>query len=389
MKFFEVVKQSKKSKARLGLLSTPHGTVRTPAFVPVATRGTIKAIPPKDIPDIGIQIAFVNTFHLALHPGGEVLKKFGGIHKYSGLNIPLMSDSAGFQVFSLGRASERQRRMRTREGDEALLLGITEEGARFRSPVDGNEIAFTPEFSMQEQARIGADIVMAFDECIYYGASKEYAKKATQRTHEWLLRCVAAKKIKNPSSVRSARTFAGKQMLYGIVQGGTYKDLREESAKFVAKQHIDGIAIGGVAVGETTKEMKDAVGWVAPYLPPELPRHLLGIGRLEDIVAFVRQGMDSFDCVELTRLARNGIVFQKKGARFERYDLTGTKRLREKDPIEKDCPCYACRNFSVAFIHHLFRERELLGYYLATYHNLSFFERAFQDMREKIEQGNL
>src|SRR3989338_3750797 len=227
MAFFEVLKQSKKSKARTGILHTPHGNILTPAFVPVDTKGTLKTIPPKDLKDIGTQVAFVNTFHLTLHPGVDVIKAFGGIHKYAKLPIPLMSDSAGFQVFSLGG----KKKIKTREGDEGLLLGISEEGVRFRSPRDGKELLFTPEISMQNQEKIGADILMAFYECIPPQVDYEYTKQATQRTHDWLVRCIATKGNPSTRSVRSGL----QQFLYGIVQGGVFKDLRVQSAQFVAK----------------------------------------------------------------------------------------------------------------------------------------------------------
>lgn len=385
MAFFEVLKKSKKSKARTGVLHTLHGDILTPAFVPVATKGTLKTIPPKDLKGIGTQVAFVNTFHLTLHPGVEVIKQFGGIHEYAKLSIPLMSDSAGFQVFSLGTPKfakgERRRLIKTRTGDEGLLLSISEEGVRFRSPRDGRELLFTPEISMQNQEKIGADILMAFDECIPSGVDHEYTKQATQRTHDWLVRCIKVKR-------------GLQQFLYGIVQGGVFKDLRVRSAQFVAEQDIDGIAIGGVSVGETKKEMAEQVGWVAPYLPQELPRHLLGIGRIEDISKFIKLGIDTFDCVEPTRLARNGVVFQalllRSGQKnLHRLDLTKAQYLKDKNPIEKNCACYTCSNFSLSFLHHLYKEKELLGYYLATWHNLFFFEQFFQELREKIASGRM
>lgn len=372
MAFFEVLKKSKKSKARIGVLHTPHGDIFTPAFVPVATKGTLKTIPPKDLKDIGTQVAFVNTFHLTLHPGVDIIKQFGGIHTYAQLPIPLMSDSAGFQVFSLGG----KKKIKTREGDEGLLLSISEEGVRFRSPRDGKELFFTPEISIKNQEKIGADILMAFDECIPSGVDYEYTKQATQRTHDWLVRCIKAKKRKD-------------QRLYGIVQGGVFKDLRIQSAQFVGEQDVDGIAIGGVSVGETKKEMKEQVGWVVPYLPEKLPRHLLGIGRIEDIQKFILQGIDTFDCVEATRLARNGIVFQRTGSRLVRVDLLKARHFKDKNPVEKNCACYTCSNFSLSFLHHLYKEKELLGYYLATWHNLFFFEQFFKDLRQNIALGKL
>jgi len=237
MVFFRVLKRSKKSKARTGVIQTSHGKVLTPSFVPVATKGTLKTIPPRDLVDIGVQVAFVNTFHLTVHPGVDVIKKFGGIHQYSNLDIPLMSDSAGFQVFSLGQGKPKKA-IKTRDGEEVLLQKIDERGVKFRSPKDGKEMVFTPELSIKNQEMIAADMIMAFDECVYYGASHKYTKEATDRTHRWLLRCIKAHKKK-------------RQYLYGIIQGGVFKDLRIESAEFVTKQKTDGIAIGGVAIGET------------------------------------------------------------------------------------------------------------------------------------------
>lgn len=393
MAFFRVLKKSKRSKARTGVIQTSHGKILTPSFVPVATKGTLKTIPPRDLADIGVQVAFVNTFHLTVHPGVDVIKKFGGIHKYTNLNIPLMSDSAGFQVFSLGG----KKRIVTRDaaplmrgeprpegrGEEALLQKIDERGVKFRSPRDGKEMIFTPELSIKNQEKIGADMIMAFDECVYYEATHKYTKEATDRTHQWLLRCIKAHKKKE-------------QRLYGVIQGGVFKDLRVESAQFVAKQKIDGIAIGGVSVGETKKEMKQQVKWVSPYLPEEKPVHLLGIGRVEDILDLVKYGIDTFDCVEPTRLARSGVVYQKQGTstklrvkNINKLDLNKSRYVSNKNPIQKDCKCYTCQNFSLAFLHHLFKEKELLGYYLATYHNLYFFAEFFEGIRKQISKGSL
>lgn len=375
---FKILKKSKKSQARLGVITTPHGAIQTPSLVPVATKGTLKAIPPRDLKEIGVQAAFVNTFHLTDHPGADVIKKLGGIHKYANLDMPLMSDSAGFQVFSFGpRSSEgakwalASRRAKTHQGDEVPLLKISEDGVKFRSPRDGKEILFTPELSIKNQQKIGADIMMAFDECIYYGADYNYTKQATERTHRWLLRCLQAHRVQ-------------RQHLYGIIQGGRFKDLRVNSAKFVSAQNVDGVAIGGVSVGETKKELRDQVKWIAPYLPQDKPVHLLGVGRIEDIYDLVKYGIDTFDCVEPTRLARSGIVFTTHGQKFIQVNLAKAKYLKNKNPIQKTCACYTCQNFSLSFLHHLFKERELLGYYLSTHHNLYFFEQVFKDIRRKI-----
>jgi len=380
--FFKILKTSRKSQARLGIITTKHGSIQTPSFVPVATKGTLKTIPPRELKDIGVQVAFVNTFHLAVHPGVDVIKKLGGIHKYAKLNIPLMSDSAGFQVFSLGQRKDKTH-IKTLEEGEALLLKIQEEGVRFRSPRDGKVMTFSPEISMRNQEKIGADLIMAFDECIYYGATRKYTKEATDRTHRWLLRCIEEK---------SSRRAMQNQYLYGIIQGGVFKDLREESAIFVTQQKVDGVAIGGVSVGETKKELREQLQWVAPYLPKDKPVHLLGVGSIKDILYAVPYGIDTFDCVEPTRLARNGVVFnclKRSFKQIERIDLNKSKYLIDKNPIQKTCRCYTCKNFSLSFLHHLFKEKELLGYYLATYHNLYFFSELFVDIRRNINSGKI
>ena len=384
MKFFEIKKQSKKSKARVGIIHTAHGNINTPAFVPVATKGTLKTIPPREFQEIGVEVVFVNTFHLVSHPGANVIQKFGGIHTYAKLGIPLMSDSAGFQVFSLGEG-KKNKVVKTHEGEEVPVKKISEEGVLFRAPRDGKEILFTPELSMKYQQQIGADLIMAFDECIYHGADYEYTKQATERTHRWLQRCIKAQK-----KSASAKGYGeAKQYLYGIIQGGTFKDLRQESAKFVAEQATPGVAIGGVAIGETKKEIREQLRWVAPYLPEDKPVHLLGIGQSDDILDAVRYGVDTFDCVEPTRLARNGVVYTKRGRTFSRIDLSRGVYRANKNPIQKNCGCYACRNFSLSFIHHLFKERELLGYYLATWHNLYSFAGFFRNLREQIAAGKI
>lgn len=362
--FFSIFKKSKKSRARLGVLRTPHGMVQTPSFVPVATKGTLKAVAPNLLKDIGAQIMFVNTFHLVLSPGVDTLRSFRGIHKYASLQLPLMSDSAGFQVFSLGSKINSKG------------FKITEKGVHFKSPRDGSSLFISPEQSMGHQEKIGADILMAFDECIPRGVSHEYALEATERTHRWLLRCIKAKKRKD-------------QRLYGIVQGGGFKDLRERSANFIAEQNVDGIAIGGVSVGETQKEMRDQVRWSAPFLPEKLPRHLLGVGRPQDFRYAISQGIDTFDCVEPTRLARTGTVFTIKGKNIVRMNLIRPLYKKDKKPIEKTCSCYTCKTFSRSYLHHLFREQEMLGHQLASMHNITMMNMEFEKIRKEIQKGTL
>lgn len=384
--FFKVSHTSKKSKARLGKITTDHGVIKTPAFVAVGTKGTVKSLTPQLVKDVGIQAVFVNTYHLVTHPGSEIIEKAGGIHKYSKLEIPLMSDSGGFQVFSLARTKTRKADVRGEENP--LLVKISDDGVKFRSTYDGTLIEFTPEKSMEYQKQIGADINMAFDECTYYPAIHEYAEKAMKRTHGWLLRCIKYKK--SPLS---------SQYLYGVIQGGTFEDLRKKSAEFVVSQNTPGVAIGGVSVGETKKEMREQVKWISDYLPKDRPVHLLGVGQIDDIIDLVKYGIDTFDCVEPTRLARMGTLykmsnvklqmtnkFQITNNKFENREIDITKGVY-KNNLEKvnvDCECYVCTNFTKSYLHHLFKQREILGYTLATFHNLWVMERLFEEIRKLI-----
>lgn len=371
--FFKVNHNSKKSKARAGEIKTANGKIMTPAFVAVGTKGTVKALTPRILQDIGTQVAFVNTYHLVTHPGPEIVEKAGGIHQYSKLKLPLMSDSGGFQVFSLAQNS---RKAHVRGEEDPLVVKIDADGVKFRSTYDGQLIEFTPEKSMEYQTKIGADINMAFDECTYYPATHEYAKKAMIRTHDWLKRCIAYRK-NNPSE---------NQYLYGVIQGATYEDLRKESAQFVASLKTPGVAIGGVSVGETKKEMRDQVKWVSDYLPKDRPVHLLGVGQLDDIVDLVKYGIDTFDCVEPTRLARMGTIYQTDAPEID------INKIIYKDNLEKvdeKCNCYTCSNFTKSYLHHLFKMREILGYTLATIHNLMIMERLFAKIRELIAEDKI
>jgi len=444
--FFRVKHFSKKSKARIGEINTSHGIIRTPAFMAAGTKGTIKALPTQFIKEIGIQVGFVNTYHLVTHPGVDVIKKAGGIHKFANLNIPLMSDSGGFQVFSLAnskltptrcmptpsRCGIKHFQADVRGEEEPLLVKISDDGVKFRSTYDGRLVEFTPEKSIEYQQKIGADICMAFDECIYYGSSYDYAKKATERTHKWLKRCIAedrrwkegidagyddgSKKLdkKNPSFTNQLpnplpNLISKHQFLYGIIQGGVYEDLRKKSAEFVVSQPVNGVAIGGVSVGESKKEMRDQVRWVSDYLPKDKPVHLLGVGQFDDILDLVRYGIDTFDCVEPTRLARMGTIYQARYQNFlsplepprsrevqsrkkfntspaNEVDVTKLIYKNNLEPVDINCNCYVCANFTKSYLHHLFKQREILGYTLATYHNLWVMEKFFDKIRKSIEK---
>ena len=442
-KFFRNLYQSKKSKARLGEINTAHGTIKTPAFVPVGTKGTIKALLPLLIKEIKIQVAFVNTYHLVTHPGAEIIEKAGGIHKFANLSIPLMSDSGGFQVFSLanskvknqffdvaqddlersrmGQKSKLQVKNQKKEWvkilqddgqrpERPMIEKISDDGVRFRSVFDGELIEFTPEKSMKYQKMIGADINMALDECTYYPSSHNYASKAMDRTHKWLTRCInqvknQKSKIKSENKNSKFQILDSKfQFLYGVIQGATFEDLRKKSAEFVVSQNIDGVAIGGVSVGETKKEMREQVEWVAEYLSNDKPVHLLGVGQVDDIIDLVKQGIDTFDCVEPTRLARMGVLYRSGNVQLsiindqsnsklkflkKETDILQGKYRYDLSRVDEGCDCYVCQNFTKAYLHHLFKQREILGYNLATYHNLWVMERLMEGIRMKIKEDEI
>lgn len=425
MSFFTVSHKSSKSQARLGTITTDHGVVQTPAFVPVGTKGTIKGVPFQFMKDIGIQLSFVNTYHLVTHPGVDVLEKAGGIHTMAGYTTPLLSDSGGFQVFSLaqrqrdkeqGKASNR-RTASVRGEEEPLVEKIDEDGVTFRSVFDGQKIVFTPESSMDFQKIIGADMNMAFDECTYYPATHEYTERAMERTHRWLERCIkhratdsvtALHPASAPSPFGSDARVSGSpsaratcctqnQYLYGIIQGGTYEDLRKKSAEFVVAQNTPGIAIGGVSVGESKEEMRSQVKWVASYLPSDRPVHLLGVGQIDDIIDLVTHGIDTFDCVEPTRVARMGSVYRLDAVLSHcegtytayEYDISKNSFRTDLTKLDESCTCMVCSSYSKAYIHHLFKQRELLGYTLLSYHNLWVMERLMEKVREMITNGKI
>lgn len=359
---FRVIEEDKKTKARVGEIVTPHGVIKTPAFVPVGTQASIKSLTPEEIREVGVQLFFVNTYHMYLRPGVEVIKKFGGLHGFMGWKGPLITDSGGFQVFSLGRSD---------------LIKITDNGVEFRSHWDGSLHTFTPEKSIEIQKTLGADIILAFDDCTPYPVTHGQAARSLSRTHQWAKRSLAARK--------------SQQALYGVVQGSVFEDLRKKSARVISTMDFDGIAIGGVAVGESKKEMVDVLDWVVSLLPEQKPRHLLGVGEIDDIFALVERGVDTFDCVQPTRLARMGHVYIRSKIKDQKYTIDITKKIfaQDAEPINRGCQCYTCTHFSRAYIHHLFRVKELLAYRLATIHNLWFVHRLVSEIREAIGEGRL
>ncbi len=379
---FKILKKSKKSRARLGLLKTPHGVVHTPAFVPVATQATIKALPTELVKKTGNQLLIANTFHLHLKPGENILKNSGGIHKFMNWDKPLMTDSGGFQVFSLGFGQDsgvgkilnsegHPMSLRIKKGQQPKSIKITDKGVWFRSPINGDKIFLGPKESIKIQKKIGADIIFAFDECTSPLANKEYVKKSLERTHKWAEICIKTKKNKN-------------QALFGIVQGSRFKDLRVESAKFINSLPFDGFGIGG-DMGTNKKETQEILNWSFDNLDESKPRHLLGIGYLEDMEFIIKNGVDTFDCIVPTHHARRGLAYTNKG----RINMRQTKFLKDKKPLDSKCDCFVCQGYNRNYICHLFKAGEINAMSLLTFHNLHFFSNYVAQIREKIKTGKI
>ena len=343
--------------ARRGRLTLAHGVVETPVFMPVGTYGTVKAMTPHDLDAIGAQICLGNTFHLWLRPGLEVIAKHGGLHRFMGWDKPILTDSGGFQVFSLG-----------------ALRKISEEGVRFSSPVNGNKLFLTPEESMRIQHTLNADIVMIFDECTPYPATSEEAARSMRLSLRWAQR-----------SRDEHNRLENSNALFGIVQGGMYEDLRRESLEALIGIGFDGFAIGGLSVGEPKAEMARILAYTAPQLPMHKPRYLMGVGTPEDLVQGVQAGIDMFDCVMPTRNARNGHLFTRQGD----IRIKNAQYRDDLRPLDATCPCYTCRNFSRAYLHHLHRIGEILGAQLNTIHNLAYYQQLMQELRTAIASGTL
>lgn len=381
---------------RAGALTTRHGIIETPAFVVVGTKATVKALTPTEVKDLGAQVLLANTYHLYLEPGEEIMKKAGGLHSFMNWNGPTMTDSGGFQVFSLGadfnkkvgkfggvqkHRSDILENIRM-SGSGSLgvsenlpLAKIDEDGVTFKSVIDGSTHRFTPERSMEIQHAIGADMIFAFDECTSPEANYEYQKEAMERTHRWAKRSL--EKHRELSNVKCQRSNVSPQVLFGIVQGGRFEDLRKDSAKTIGKMDFEGFGIGG---SFDKKDMGTAVRWVNELLPVEKPRHLLGIGEPLDLFEAVENGCDLFDCVAPTRLARNGALYTLAG----RINILNAKFVRDFSPIDPACGCYSCKNFTRAYLAHLFRANELLANTLASIHNLYFIVNLVKDMRKSI-----
>ncbi len=379
---FELIHKDTETHARAGIIHTPHGDIETPAFVPVGTQATVKSLTPEELNTIGVQLYFVNTYHMYLRPGTDIVQKAGGLHNFMNWQKPLITDSGGFQVFSLAREKRSVKHVSPEE-ETPQLVKITEDGVQFRSHWDGSLHMFTPESSMEWQWELGADMHIAFDDCTPYPVTQTQARASMERTHRWAVRSLAAQK-------KLAEKYTGKpyQALYGSIQGSVFEDLRKESASYIAAMDFDGIAIGGVAVGESKEEMTDVLRWVMPLLPDDKPRHLLGVGEIDDIFMMIEQGVDTFDCVQPTRLARVGmLLIGNAPTKKHEMDITKAQYANDFAPIEDDCTCYTCQHFTRAYLHHLFHVKELLGYRLATIHNLTVMHRLVGDIRLAIKEN--
>jgi queuine tRNA-ribosyltransferase len=364
--------------ARAGLIHTPHGDVRTPAFVPLASTATVKSLHAAEVAELGYDMVLGNTFHLFIQPGPDLIAELGGLHDFMGWRGAIITDSGGYQVFSMGHGSVAEEIKRSRDQRASMILSIEEEGVRFRSYLDGTERFIGPETSMEVQAALGSDIALAFDECTPFHVEREYTASSMERTHRWLDRCVAWHGEHAPPG----------QLLYGIVQGGVHEDLRAQSTAYVAGAGVDGIAIGG-SLGQSKEQMREVVGWSLRDLPPDPPRHLLGIGDVDDLVHAVAAGIDTFDCATPTRLARHGTALVHDPAARWRLDLAKGGNRRSAEPIDPGCPCPACREHTRGYLHYLVRAGELTAKRLITLHNLTFMERLMRDMRDAIEAGTL
>lgn len=356
--FMDFSLSARDGKARRGQLQFPRGTVQTPAFMPVGTYGTVKGMLPRDIEAIGADIILGNTFHLMLRPGTHIIQSHGDLHDFNGWNKPILTDSGGFQVFSLGK----MRKMRK----------ISEEGVVFQSPVDGAKVALSPEISMRVQRELGSDVVMVFDECTPYPASEAEAKRSMELSLRWAKRCKTAHGD-NPAA------------LFGIVQGGMYPHLREQSLLGLQDIGFDGYALGGLSVGEPKDDMLHVLDSVADQLPQDKPRYLMGVGKPEDIVEAVRRGVDMFDCVMPTRNARNAHLFTSEGV----LKLRNARFKKDTQPLDPECDCYTCSHFSRAYLHHLDKCQEILGAQLNTLHNLRYYQTLMAGLRKAIEEGTL
>ena len=423
--FFEITHSDKHSQARTGVIHTAHGDIETPVFMPVGTQATVKSLDSADIENLGAQIILANTYHLHLRPGEDLIADFGGLHKFMNWNHPILTDSGGFQVFSLGNAIRKSGLSGNPDSNShEKLAEIDDDGVTFHSHIDGSTHRFTPESAIETQHKLGADIIMAFDECTPDDADVKYTREAMNRTHRWAERCIKYHKTKmSPLLAGEGRVRSGqvadsqtssctspcegegnKQFLFGIVQGANHKELREESARAISAMDFDGIAIGGESVGFNMEATKNILDWVNPIIPKNKPHYTMGVGfSPSDLFEIVERGVDMFDCVSPTRMARNGALFvhpqslplvgggqegvlTKDGEKNYRININNSQFKNDTSPIDPLCTCSTCKNYSRAYINHLFKAEELLAYRLATIHNVHFFLNLMQEIRQAIKE---
>jgi queuine tRNA-ribosyltransferase len=350
---FQIIKKDSSSRARLGRVETDHGSFTTPAFLPVGTQGSVKSLTPEELVEIGVEAILGNTYHLYLRPGHETIGRLGGLHAFIHWERPILTDSGGFQIFSLGS-----------------LRKISEEGVLFQSHLDGSPHSLTPEKVMEIQKVLGTDIAMVLDECVPYPSPYEYVKTSMERTSRWARRSLQARRESDPA-------------LFAIVQGGVYRDLREKSAQALVKMGFQGYAIGGLSVGEPKSTMLDILQWTTPLLPEDTPRYLMGVGTPEDMIVAVMLGADFFDCVLPTRNARNGTLFTSSG----KISIKQAQYAEDGRPVDETCPCYTCRHYSRAYLRHLFLSKEILSSRLNTIHNLYYYMVFLGKIRKAIQEG--
>ena len=365
---FDLLKTDERTRARRGIVHTPHGDIQTPIFMPVGTAATVKAMRPEQVEEMGAQIILSNTYHLYLRPGHDIVKEAGGLHKFMNWNKPILTDSGGFQVFSLGK-----------------MRKITEEGVKFQSHIDGSRHMLSPEKSIEVQHALGSDIMMAFDECAPYPADREYVKRSFERTSRWLERCKAYHEEYCERNGGESQVLGEgvNQSLFGIMQGGVYKDMRRESAAQVVDMDLPGYSIGGLSVGEPKEIMYDVMDDCVELLPKNKPRYLMGVGSPDCLFEGVERGIDMFDCVLPTRIARHGMAMTSQG----RVNIKNKKYERDYTPLDPNCDCYVCRNYSRAYLRHLFKADEILSAMLMSTHNLHFLIKTMENIRQSIDEG--
>lgn len=415
MSFFAITHQDKNSLARTGVIYTTHGDIETPVFMPVGTQATVKSLDSDDLENLDAQIILANTYHLHLRPGEDLIAKFGGLHKFMNWNRPILTDSGGFQVFSLGQKKNVQnveddenvqieqfqqvKRYNSLNNNQGKFVSIDDEGVTFTSHLDGSTHRFTPESAIEIQHKLGADIIMAFDECTPDDADYNYTKEAMERTHKWAERCLKyhqnTKTEQQNNTLQQFNNLTIQQYLFGIIQGANHKELREESARVISAMDFDGIAIGGESIGFNMEATKKILDWVNPIIPRDKPHYTMGVGfSPADLFEVVERGVDMFDCVAPTRMARNGSLFchpdraeRVEGSLSYRININNAKYRDDKLPIDPECTCSTCANYTRAYLNHLFKAEELLAYRLATIHNLHFFLDLMKQMREAIKEN--